>query len=128
TARAAMPGRHALGRLSGTQELARDIDAPHLLEAGLDHLGDRRHLVHDAGVIEEGRDAAKLPVDGLEQTHNVSLPADIRLHSNGAAARLLDLLDHSFGAGGVAIVVDRDLVPALRAKSCRRSADAPAAA
>src|SRR5690606_3939962 len=54
--------------------------------------------------------------------------ADIRLHGNGAAARLLDLLDHSFGAGGVAIVVDRDLVLALRAKSCRRSADAPAAA
>src|SRR5690606_29164378 len=113
--------------LARAEDLAGDVDPPHLGQFRLGKVGDRLHPVYHAGIVEEGGHPAELSVDGLEQPHDVGFAADVGLDGDRAPAGLLDLLDDSFGAGRIAIVVDSDPIAARRPQLCCCSADAAAA-
>ena len=93
-ARPAVAGGHPPHGLARAQHRAHDVHGEHPRDPlGGHHLQPHLRL-DDAGVVDEGGDAAEPRVDLVEEAEDVGFRRDVRAHGDRAPARARDLGDH----------------------------------
>src|SRR5690606_11357457 len=120
----AVLGRHALHRLAGAEKRARDVDVEDPANRGGIVALEASGVSGDAGVVDERRQRAELPVDDVEDPEHVVLVRDVALNEGDAAALDADLVGEPARAILAGDVVDADGIAATGGKPRRRCSDA----
>ena len=123
-----MPMRHALYRLTTTEEVAGDVGGQHAVNTLGAQALHRTLGKQDPGVVDQRRQRLAHAVDRLKHRHHLRFIADVRPQRRGFAARRQNGIHHLGGGVNVVMVIDRHGIPFLRQQQRRRPAYAAARA
>ena len=123
-----MPMRHALYRLTTTEEVAGDVGGQHAVNTLGAQALHRTLGKQDPGIVDQCRQRFAHAVNRLKHRHHLRFIADIRPQRRGFAARFNNGIDHFGGGVNVVMIINRDGIPFLRQQQRRRPAYAAARA
>ena len=128
----AMTRAHAQHGFARADKAAQDVGVKHALEARHAHGVHPGRQVHNAGVVDQGGEAALLHthmrVQLRKHRQHLGLVGHISLQGNGLATRCANALHNVGCSGRVAAVVDRHRVALPRRQHRHSGPDAAAAA
>ncbi len=123
-----LPLRHALYRLTTTEEVAGDVGGQHAVNTLSAQALHRTLGKQDPGIVDQCRQRFAHAVNRLKHRHHLRFIADIRPQRRGFAARFNNGIDHFGGGVNVVMIINRDGIPFLRQQQRRRPAYAAARA